>query len=184
MPLEAKIAILILASAGLAFMTRRSLKGLYSHGLYRLLAWIASIALVLLNLEDWFERPLAAHQIASWTLFLFAILAVTYGAISLRRGRVDAGRGDDSLIGIERTTQLVMTGAYRYVRHPMYSSFLLTALGVFLKSVSWAGAVLTGLVIICAVLTARTEEKENILYFGDTYRDYMKRTSMFIPFLI
>ena len=55
---------------------------------------------------------------------------------------------------------------------------------MFLKDASWAGGVLTGIVIICTVLAAKTEETENILYFGDAYRNYMKRTKMFIPFLL
>jgi len=184
MPLETKIAILVLAGTGLAFMTRRSLKGLRSHGLYRLLAWIATIALILLNIDDWFVRPFALYQIVSWVMLLLSIFAVTYGTISLHKGRPDPGRNDASLIGIEKTTQLVATGAYRYVRHPMYSSFQLAAVGVFLKDISWTGAFLTASVIVCAVLTAKIEEKENILYYGDAYRDYTKKTKMFIPFLL
>jgi protein-S-isoprenylcysteine O-methyltransferase Ste14 len=34
------------------------------------------------------------------------------------------------------------------------------------------------------IVAARVEEKENLLYFGDGYSDYMKRTKMFIPFVM
>jgi len=181
---EVKITILITVAVALAFLTRRSLTDFYSHGVYRLLAWVASVALVLLNLETWFVEPFSAHQILSWCLLLLSIIAVTYGYVSLRTGRPNASRGDDSLIGVERTTELVMAGAYRYVRHPIYSAFLFGALGVFAKDISWLGALLSGIVILCAVVAAKTEERENIRYFGEAYRSYMKRTKMFMPWLL
>ena len=148
------------------------------------MAWVASVALILVNLEHWFIDPFAARQILSWCLLLFTVVPVTYGIVSLRKGRPSAGRGDASLIGPERTTQLVEVGAYRYVRHPIYSTFLFAALGIFLKKISWLSALLTAIVILCAVLAAKMEERENIGYFGEAYRSYMKRTKMFIPLLI
>jgi protein-S-isoprenylcysteine O-methyltransferase Ste14 len=183
MTIAAKIAVFIFTSAILAFVTRRSLRSLHSHGLYRLLAWSGTIALVLLNLEAWFNEPFTAPQIVSWVLLALSVATVSYGFVSLRRGRPDDARGDDSLIGVEKTTQLVTTRAYRYVRHPMYSSFLLAAVGICLKDISWAGTILTAFIFVCATLTAKSEEKENTMYFGETYRSYMQQTRMFIPFL-
>jgi protein-S-isoprenylcysteine O-methyltransferase Ste14 len=37
---------------------------------------------------------------------------------------------------------------------------------------------------IALYTTARIEEKEMIEKFGDTYRDYMRETKMFIPFVV
>ncbi len=34
------------------------------------------------------------------------------------------------------------------------------------------------------IATAKVEEKENVLKFGDQYVAYMKKTKMFVPFLI
>ncbi|UCD94354.1 MAG: isoprenylcysteine carboxylmethyltransferase family protein [Candidatus Zixiibacteriota bacterium] len=183
MSAEFKIAIFLVVTAGLALLTWRSLWRLTSHGLYRLFAWAAFLALVLLNLDYWFDKPFIIRQMFSWLLLIVCIAAVTYGTVSLRRGRPDKRRSDASLIGIEKTTELVTAGAYRYVRHPMYSSFLFGALGVFLKQVSLLSALLTGLTFFFTVLTAKMEEAENIRYFGNTYRNYMKQTKMLIPFL-
>jgi len=36
---------------------------------------------------------------------------------------------------------------------------------------------------ILLVITARIEEKENIVYFGEPYREYMRATKMFLPFI-
>jgi protein-S-isoprenylcysteine O-methyltransferase Ste14 len=86
--------------------------------------------------------------------------------------------------GIEDTTKLVIVGVYKYVRHPLYSSLLFLAWGAFLKEVS----LLSGLLVLAASLlliaTARVEEREDLEKFGADYTDYMKRTTMFIPFVL
>lgn len=183
MSIELKITVFLVVSAALAVLTRRSLTGLNRHGLYRLFAWVTAIALVLLNIDYWFDDPVCARQIASWLLLATSITVVTYGTISLRRGRPDARRDDPSLIGIERTTNLITSGAYRYIRHPMYSSFLFGAWGVFLKHFSLLGVLLALLTTSLAIMAAKKEESENVEYFGDAYRDYMRKSKMFIPFL-
>jgi protein-S-isoprenylcysteine O-methyltransferase Ste14 len=38
--------------------------------------------------------------------------------------------------------------------------------------------------IVALVITAKIEEKEMIARFGDQYAEYMKETTMFIPFLL
>jgi protein-S-isoprenylcysteine O-methyltransferase Ste14 len=184
MSIEVKIVVLIAASAAFALLTRRSLQSFRSHGLYRFLAFVAISVLVLLNLEYWFNEPFTLRQIVSWLLLLISIAAVAYGVISLRRGRPDSRREDATLLGMEKTTELVTTGAYRYVRHPMYSSILFGVLGIFLKHVSWQSALMTGITVSLVVVTARMEETENMRYFGNAYRSYMKQTRMFIPFLL
>ena len=70
MTLELKIAVWIIVTATLALLTRRSLTGFCAHGVYRLAAGAASVALVLLNLEGWFVEPFATHQVFSWCAFL------------------------------------------------------------------------------------------------------------------
>jgi protein-S-isoprenylcysteine O-methyltransferase Ste14 len=92
-----------------------------------------------------------------------------------------AGSPDDD---IENTTQLVKIGAYRYIRHPIYCSFLLGGVGAFLKDPSVLGFLLFTFVFIFAFVTAKVEEEDNIKRFGDEYIAYMKTTKMFLPFLI
>jgi len=155
MPLVTKIAVLITLSAILALVTRRSLTSLHLHGPYRLIAWVAAIALILQNVEYWFDDPTSASQLVSWLSLLISVSLVVYGALSLKRGCTGSKREDGSLMGIEKTTELVMTGAYRYVRHPIYGSFLPGSVGVFLKDVSWPSGSLMGIVIVATFLAAR-----------------------------
>jgi protein-S-isoprenylcysteine O-methyltransferase Ste14 len=87
------------------------------------------------------------------------------------------------LIGIEKTTRLVTSGPYRYIRHPFYSSLLFLAIGAFFKQPSWLGGILSVLALFMLIATAKIEERENIAYFGEEYRTYMKQTKMFVPFI-
>lgn len=185
MTVELKIVIFVIISCGLGWLSRRSLGSFRTHGFYRFFAWETSIILILLNIEYWFARPFSLNQIISWILLLLSIIAVAAGTISLRkRGKPDTKRNDSQLIGIEKTTRLVTSGAYKYIRHPMYGSFILAAWGICFKNISWLNIALSGVTTLLAFVTAIKEENENIKYFGEAYSDYMKNTRRFFPFLL
>jgi protein-S-isoprenylcysteine O-methyltransferase Ste14 len=92
-------------------------------------------------------------------------------------------RSNPALMDFERTTELVTVGVFRYIRHPLYSSLLFLAWGVFFKHPSWVGLFLAGIATFFLTMTARIEEAENMAFFGTAYESYMKQTRMFIPFL-
>ncbi len=179
-----KVIVFIVTSVGIAWVSRSSLRNFRSHGFYRFFAWEAILVLVLLNLNYWFREPFSIHQIVSWLLLIVCTVFVIHGVLSLHMvGKPNSERNDPLLFGIEKTTQLVTVGAYRYIRHPLYSSLLFLAWGVFFKHPSWVGVSLAVVATFFLTMTARTEEAENIRFFGAAYQSYMKQTKMFIPFL-
>lgn len=180
-----KLVLFAGASAGLVYLSRVCLRSPRTHGFYRFFAWEVLLALVLLNADVWFRDPLSAHQIISWLLLMASVFMVVHGAVLLHKvGKPDQNRHDDTaLMGIERTTMLVKAGAFKYVRHPIYSSMLYGAWGVFFKDPSWLGGTLALAGIVFLVITAKVEEAECIRFFGPAYRTYMKETTMFVPFL-
>jgi len=178
-----KVIIFAVVSVGIVFVSRASLRDPHSHGFYRFFAWESILALILLNLDYWFYEPFSIHQIISWLLLIVCSYLVIHGVLLLRRvGKPDSERDDPSLIGIEKTTELVTVGAYRYIRHPLYSSLLFLAWGVFFKQPSWIGVSLAVTATFFLTMTAKMEEAENIRFFGAEYQSYMKQTKMFIPF--
>lgn len=184
MALQFKLVIFFVGSIGFAWLSRSSLRDFHSHGFYRFFAWEAILILVLLNLKYWFFEPFSINQIISWSLLIVSLYLIIHGFQLFRQaGKLDPERKDPHLIGIEKTTELVTVGAYRYIRHPFYSSLLFLAWGVFFKHPTWIGGSLTIIASVFLVLTAKVEEAENILYFGDVYQGYMKETKMFIPFI-
>ncbi len=171
-------SILLLAGS------RRALTHWGSHGSYRFVAWEAMLALLVLNISVWGDDPLSAHQIVSWILLAASIVPVAAGARALwHHGALDRRREDPTLFRYEKTTRLVTTGAYRYIRHPLYGSLLLLAWGIFFKRIGLLTAVLVAVATVFLTLTARADERECVTYFGPDYADYMKRTKMFIPFV-
>jgi protein-S-isoprenylcysteine O-methyltransferase Ste14 len=178
------ITIFIVGTLGLAWVSRASLAAPRSHGFYRFFAWEAILALVLLNLNDWFKQPLSWHQLLSWLFLCISAYLVIDAVLRLRQmGKQDANRAEAPMLEFEKTTHLVTSGVYRYIRHPMYSSLLFLAWGVFFKQPGLVGVILAGAVSAFLVITARIEEVEDMRYFGEEYRGYMKKTWRFIPYV-
>jgi len=180
-----KLIIFLGATGGFVFLSWESLRNPRSHGFYRFFAFEAITVSVLLNIDYWFYEPFSLHQIISWFLLIVSVFLVIHGALLLRLvGKPKTHRNDDpALIGIEKTSELVIVGAYRYIRHPLYSSGLIAVWGVFFKHPSWVGLCLAVVTTLFWTITAKIEETENIRFFGAAYQSYMKKTTMFVPFL-
>jgi len=171
-----KLVIFAVVSVGIFVVSWQSLRNPRSHGFYRFFAFESILILILLNLERWFSNPFSVNQIVSWLLLLCSIVLAAHGFYLLHViGRPKSG--------IESTTTLVMVGAYKYIRHPLYSSLLFLAWGAFFKSPSWLGGILALVASVFLVATAKVEESENIRNFGADYGVDMKTTKMFIPLL-
>jgi len=124
-------------------------------------------------------------QIISWILLIISIILVFQSFYLLKkRGGIRDRRNDPANYKFENTTVLVKDGIYKFIRHPMYSSLLFLCLGAFSKNISIYTILLTVIAILSLVFTAKTEEKENIKFFGHSYLEYIKETKMFVPFIL
>jgi protein-S-isoprenylcysteine O-methyltransferase Ste14 len=113
------------------------------------------------HVPGWIQAIGAILLLSSFYLFFLTFRENSYLSPAVR-------------IQTERGHTVVSTGPYRYVRHPMYSAFVLLVVGTPLLLGSWYGVVpgviLIGLVARRAVLEERT--LENGL---PGYRAYMSR---------
>lgn len=181
-----EIAVFVLVCLGLIYVSRRSLLRPRSHGFFRFFAWELILALILLKLDVWFLAPASLHQVISWVLLLASLIPLVLGVRALvAHGKpVQQRTGEEELLAFEKTSDLVTTGIYRYIRHPLYSSLLLLAWGAFFKAPDAAGAVLALAATLFLIATARADEAECLRFFGPSYQAYMRRTRMFLPYLI
>lgn len=176
---------LIAGTVILAYISRASLRVPKSHGFYRFFAWELMLVLIVLNIDGWYGAPLTPDQIVCEILMNISLLLVIIGYLSLFLfGQHDANRNDAPLLLIEKTTVLVTNGIYRYIRHPIYSSLIFLDWGLFFKQMSWLSGIIALIACVLLVLTTLAEENESIRYFGAQYREYMKRTKLFVPFLL
>ncbi len=147
------------------------------HGIARFFAFESVFILVLLNYKVWFTAPFSLAQIISWILLILSAYIVADGYLTLKR----KGKPDSNF---ENTSVLVKSGLYGYIRHPLYLSIFLFGTGVMLKQPGMLQLILGAVNLIAVYFTARIEEKEMIARFGEEYKEYMKETRMFIPFLL
>ena len=164
-------------TALIVLVSWKSLRFPVSHGLPRFFAFEALLILATLRLEKWFADPFAVRQIISWVLLCGSAVLAAHGFYLLKTQGVPEGP-------FENTTRLVRRGAYRFIRHPLYSSLILLGLGTLLKRADLTGSLLCAFAILCLVATARIEEAENRRHFGEAYTLYCSETRMFIPFLV
>jgi protein-S-isoprenylcysteine O-methyltransferase Ste14 len=180
-----KWAAFAIASILIIYISRASLRNPSSHGFYRFWAWECMAAIFILNVEHWFENPFTPYQLISWIFLFVCLIPVVWGTLLLKqRGKpVEVRPGDPNLLAFEKTTLLVTSGIYAYIRHPLYSSLLLLAWGIFFKLPSWLGVFLVLTTTIFLLLTARADAAECLQSFGRPYQGYMQKTRRFIPFI-
>jgi protein-S-isoprenylcysteine O-methyltransferase Ste14 len=147
------------------------------HGIARFFAFESIFILVLLNYKVWFQNPFSPLQLCSWVLLIISLYSVITGFLLLKR------KGKPT-VNFENTSLLVKTGIYRYIRHPLYLSVFLLGTGIMLKDPEPFQLVLGAVNLVAVWITSKIEESEMIAKFGDEYRQYMKETKMFIPFIV
>jgi protein-S-isoprenylcysteine O-methyltransferase Ste14 len=77
--------------------------------------------------------------------------------------------------------ELVRSGPYAYVRHPIYTGLLLAVIGTALEIGEWRGVPAVVLLAIALSLKARREEQFLTTEFGERYRQYQQRTGSLVP---
>ena len=147
------------------------------HGIARFFAFESVFILVMLNYKVWYVNPFSPYQLISWILLILSLYVVLTGYLLLKR----KGKPDSNF---ENTSQLVKSGIYGYIRHPLYLSVFLLGTGVMMKNPGSAQLILGVINLIAVYITALIEENEMISKFGGDYRGYMKETKMFIPFVL
>ena len=79
--------------------------------------------------------------------------------------------------------QLITTGAYRYIRHPMYTSVITMMFAVLISTPTLLEFFLFLTLIVVLILKAKREE---ILWCGhdEAYIEYKNNTKLFIPYIL
>ena len=179
-----RLIVLVLGTILIVWVSRSSFRDIQNHGFYRFFAWEIILILFALNMKYWIIDPFSLRQMIAWTLLIISLVLIFQGVKLFRnKGGVDQERQDPALVSIEKTTELVTSGIYAYIRHPFYASLLFLTWGIFFKHLTWIAFFLGILSSIFLILTAKKEEVENIAFFGERYQEYIQTTRMFIPLI-
>ena len=167
--------ILTLANIGVSWWV--SLRKKRFHGIYRFFSFECIILLVLMQYFVWFRDPITWYQVISWVLLAGSLLVALFGFYLYYHH----GKPSDQM---EETTRLINTGLYHYIRHPIYLSLILGGFGVMMKDPGRTPIILSLINLLALYLTARVEEVEMRRKFGQEYSNYIKKTKMFIPYIL
>lgn len=128
--------------------------------------------------------PRAANYPARpWVLVLGAVIFL-FALWVFRRTHKELGRNWSITLEIRDKHELISGGPYAFVRHPMYTSFMLMGLGQALLLSNWVAG-LAGLFGFAVLFFLRVDKEERMMLeiFGPQYRDYMQRTKRLVPYL-
>jgi len=123
------------------------------------------------------------HALSTNTLmaligFVFSVLGTGLAIL----GRAYLGRNFGMPASNNEDPELVTTGPYAFVRHPIYGGMLLAMLGSAIgQSVLWLLPLIAYGPFF--IRSARREEKLFSQRFPERYRAYEKRTKMLLPFV-
>jgi protein-S-isoprenylcysteine O-methyltransferase Ste14 len=149
-------------------------------GLLGVLGFIAIVAYTLS--PDWLAfAKLSLPTLLRWAGVGLAVL----GFALLQWAQVSLGKSWSDTPRMLQGQSLITDGPYRYIRHPIYTAFILILGSMLLITSNWLiGLCWAGMTILEASSRIKFEEALMLEYFGDEYRQYMKRTGRLLPKLI
>ena len=126
-----------------------------------------------------FSHPLFTQTlILGWAGALLTVIGIGFAIWA----RVNIGRNWSSRPAMKEHHELVTTGPYAYVRHPIYTGILLAALGTAIMSSIFG----IGMLIFISIFFAfriNKEEKIMLELFPNRYPEYQKHTKRLLPFV-
>jgi protein-S-isoprenylcysteine O-methyltransferase Ste14 len=122
-------------------------------------------------------------QSTEW-LFWFGILLTAAGLLLTVWARLHLGKNWSGTVTIKKDHELVTSGPYAVVRHPIYTGLLLAFLGSALALGEWRGVAAFALAAAALWRKLRTEERWMREQFGEAYRTYSQRVAALVPFVL
>ena len=111
--------------------------------------------------------------------------AITAGglvfSVSARR---HLGKNWSQAVTVKEGHELITSGPYGLVRHPIYTGLLLGFLGSAVARGQWRGLIAIALVFVVLWRKLRLEEKWMRTQFGETYEAYSQKVAALVPYFI
>ncbi len=144
----------------------------------RIRAVILVLAIVLIRLGAFRDHGLNTEPWrAGLGLFLLAL-----GLGFAIWARVHIGRNWGTPMSLKDDPELVTSGPYHLVRHPIYSGILIAGVGTAV-ALSWLWLIAVGLAGAYFVYSATVEERNMAREFPEAYPAYRRSTKMLVPFV-
>lgn len=126
----------------------------------------------------WLQHRLLPRTL---TLAIAAIVVTLAGLVFAVWARVYLGRNWSSAPTIKEHHELIRSGPYRLVRHPIYTGILMAMAGTFLANGKVRGALAVVLIWFAWLVKSRMEEQFMRRTFGAEYAEYCRTTGALFP---
>jgi len=148
-------------------------------------AFIFLIAIVLLSTTRIPLRWLYLHPwpVGFWPFWLGAIV-LAGGLLFAVWAREHLGSNWSRSVTIKQDHELITTGPYAVVRHPIYTGILAGFLGTAIALSEVRGFVAFVLIFFILYRKLRMEEQWMRSQFGETYATYAHQTAALVPYLL
>jgi len=146
--------------------------------------WGDTVQLILffIFMGIWVTDSFVFHYSTSLNDLIPNFIRVPVAAIILFGGWILARRGMKAVFGTPREKpEVIDTGVFRVIRHPIYTGALLFYLGAICITLSIASAIFWLVILVFYILIARYEERILTEAFGEEYTRYKKQTGMLFP---
>lgn len=148
----------------------------------RSLVFLTAIALLMLgNLPPFLYRPIVPEGLVSF--FTGAAVAVA-GLLFALWAREQLGRNWSRSVTVKQDHELITSGPYAVVRHPIYTGILTGFFGSALAQGQIRSLIAFLLVSFVLYAKLRLEEQWMRSHFGDTYEAYAHRVAALVPFVL
>jgi protein-S-isoprenylcysteine O-methyltransferase Ste14 len=149
----------------------------------RSILFLAAIALMSLwNLpEPFLYRAFVAQGYAS---FFTGVVVAVAGILFAVWAREHLGRNWSRSVTLKQDHELITSGPYAVVRHPIYTGILTGFLGTVIAEGQVRSLIALLLVSIALCVKLRLEEQWMRLHFGDAYGAYAQRVAALVPFVL
>jgi protein-S-isoprenylcysteine O-methyltransferase Ste14 len=106
-----------------------------------------------------------------------------FGLVLALWARVTLGRNWSASVTFKKGHELIRTGPYALVRHPIYTAVLLMIIGTMIFSRRIEGIILVAVAIAGFWIKLRAEERLMAAHFPTEYSAYKAQTKALIPFV-
>jgi protein-S-isoprenylcysteine O-methyltransferase Ste14 len=120
--------------------------------------------------------------LAAWPFWVGAVLTAG-GLLFAVWARMHLGTNWSGTVTLKQDHELVTTGPYAIVRHPIYTGLLLALAGSALARGELRGLLAVGIAMLALWRKLRLEERWMREQFGEDYDAYRRRVSALIPFV-
>jgi protein-S-isoprenylcysteine O-methyltransferase Ste14 len=117
---------------------------------------------------------------SDWIALLGIVLTFAGVGLSIW-ARIILGKNWSGKVTRKVDHQLIRSGPYALVRHPIYSGLLLAAIGTATVVGEWRAVLGIPLILASESIKARREEQFMSAEFGDAYEEYRRETGFLIP---